>query len=215
MPGFGRIYQPDVRDRLFRMEDHVDLTLTLPPYKFWPCREADNQLDTPECVGFSLRNWLQCAPVMVRIGDRMSGDAIYQAAHQIDGISGPHDGTTVRAGAQVLQKAGDIQSYVWANDVETIKAFVCQSGPVVCGSNWHAGQMTPDSDNAIHVTGNIVGGHAYCLIGWSSKKSAFRLLNSWGRGWGNQGRVWITEADFTKLFSEGGEACAAVEQIVP
>ena len=216
MPGFGRIYQPDPRDDLYRMANFVDLSLALPPYKFWPCREADNQGNTPECVGFSWRNWLQAAPVMVKIGVGLTGDQIYDQAQPLDGIPMPHDGSTVRAGAQVLQKAGNIVSYVWAKDVATIKAFVCQSGPIVVGSDWYSGQMNPDSNNFVHVSGSVVGGHAYCLVGWSSVRSAFRILNSWGRGWGQNGRAWISEADFTRLFNggAGSEACTAVEQAI-
>jgi hypothetical protein len=33
--------------------------------------------------------------------------------------------------------------------------------------------------------------HATVLYGWDDSKSSFRLLNSWGNGWGNAGSIWV------------------------
>jgi len=47
-------------------------------------------------------------------------------------------------------------------------------------------------------TGNNRGGHHICLLGYDDAKvthdgtGAFRLVNSWGTGWGNQGYAWIS-----------------------
>lgn len=214
MPGFGRIYDPDPKDALFQMTDHVDLEATLPPYRFHGGREAVDQGNTPRCVGYSARNWLQNSLVMTRIGDGPSGDLIYAEAQKIDGWPMPHDGSSVRAGAKVLQTIGYIQSYVWADSIDTIKIYILQNGPVIIGSNWTANMMQPDNNNFVHATGNVVGGHAFCLVGYSSKLTAFRILNSWGRGWGNQGRAWISEQDMASLFSNQAEACAAIQTAV-
>lgn len=215
MPGFGRIYDPDERDNLFQMSEHVDLEVPLPPYRFHACRDSADQGDSPKCVGYSWRNWAQMSPVMTRIGEGPSGDTIYAEAQKIDGFPMPHDGSSVRAGAKVLQTLGLIQSYVWADSIATAKAFILQNGPVVFGSNWMSGQMTPDSNNFIHATGSVVGGHAYSVVGYSSRLSAFRILNSWGRGWGQVGRCWISEQDLASLFDRNAEACAAVQVEVP
>lgn len=42
--------------------------------------------------------------------------------------------------------------------------------------------------------------HAMCVIGFDDTKygGAFRIINSWGTGWGNKGLVWIPYADFIK-----------------
>ena len=49
-------------------------------------------------------------------------------------------------------------------------------------------------------TGTMWGGHAICLVGYNDSldtpdgKGAFRLVNSWGTGWGDAGYAWITYA---------------------
>jgi Papain family cysteine protease/Domain of unknown function (DUF4384) len=36
------------------------------------------------------------------------------------------------------------------------------------------------------------GGHAMAIIGYDDRKQAFRLINSWGKGWGDNGYVWVS-----------------------
>ena len=38
---------------------------------------------------------------------------------------------------------------------------------------------------------HYVGGHCYCIIGYSDAKHAFKIMNSWGTGWGSSGFGWI------------------------
>jgi C1A family cysteine protease len=40
------------------------------------------------------------------------------------------------------------------------------------------------------------GGHAMVLIGYDDDRRAFRLQNSWGTGWGDQGRAWVSYDTF-------------------
>jgi hypothetical protein len=39
--------------------------------------------------------------------------------------------------------------------------------------------------------GPQVGGHAMCIVGYDDAKSAFKVRNSWGPDWGENGYVWI------------------------
>lgn len=43
-------------------------------------------------------------------------------------------------------------------------------------------------------------GHAMCVVGYNDNKygGAFRVLNSWGTGWGDKGFIWIPYSDFAK-----------------
>ena len=45
---------------------------------------------------------------------------------------------------------------------------------------------------------NIFGGHAMVVIGYDDGLKAFEVMNSWGKGWANQGFVWIRYDDFAK-----------------
>lgn len=214
MPAFGRIPSPDVRDQAFPMEAHIDWTVALPDHKFWSVRESTDQGNLGACVGASWRNWLQAAPVMTKIGEGPTWRQIYDQAQILDPFPGQEpevSGSTVRAGAQALQQWGYIQSYVWADTIATAKAFILQNGPVVFGTNWLSGMMTPDGNNVIHATGGVQGGHAYLVTGFSSRKGCFRIHNSWSRQWGWNGSAYISEADLTKVFAQGGECCTAVQ----
>ncbi len=67
--------------------------------------------------------------------------------------------------------------------------------------------FTPDSSNIIHVGGNLAGGHAILVNGVNIKNKLFRLHNSWGNHWGNNGEARISFADMDRLLHERGEAC--------
>jgi C1A family cysteine protease len=63
-----------------------------------------------------------------------------------------------------------------------------------------------------------VGGHAYLGVGINTRlrcpdgtKGAIRILNSWGSGWGQDGRAWIPLSQFDMLLKEDGEAACAKE----
>jgi C1A family cysteine protease len=42
------------------------------------------------------------------------------------------------------------------------------------------------------------GGHAMVLVGYDDDRQAFRLQNSWGQNWGDQGRAWISYDTFKR-----------------
>ena len=44
--------------------------------------------------------------------------------------------------------------------------------------------------------GKVLGGHMMFLIGYSPLLDAFRVVNSWGRGWGDDGFGWIAGSFF-------------------
>lgn len=51
--------------------------------------------------------------------------------------------------------------------------------------------------NADNNTGKEIGIHAMIIIGYDDAKKAFRIQNSWGTGWGDNGRSWI---DYNYLY---------------
>jgi hypothetical protein len=40
------------------------------------------------------------------------------------------------------------------------------------------------------------GGHAMVVVGYDDRKEAFRLMNSWGKNWGDNGFIWVKYKDF-------------------
>jgi hypothetical protein len=52
-------------------------------------------------------------------------------------------------------------------------------------------------------TGAPVGGHAMLVVGYDDSRNAFRVLNSWGSSWGDNGYFWISYNYFRQVVREG------------
>jgi len=51
-------------------------------------------------------------------------------------------------------------------------------------------------------SGAYVGGHCMALVGYDNNRQAFKVMNSWGKNWGDQGFVWIDYQTFIALVAE-------------
>ena len=74
--------------------------------------------------------------------------------------------------------------------VDALKAAMCEHGPLAVAVEatqafkaYKSGVFNEKS------TGDI--NHAVTLIGWDDSKKAWRIKNSWGSGWGENGFMWI------------------------
>lgn len=218
MNGLGRRYAPDDRDRRFPMRLVLPSTIA-PGTRHYPPGPVLDQGNTGTCVGQAWRGWLNGAPLMTKTGQ--DAFSIYDQCIVNDEWS-DNDvdpdrqfGTSVRAGAKVLQAAGHVSSYVWAYRVEDVRAFLLSGqGTLVFGTNWYNGMFDVDRNGFVNLTGRIAGGHAYKATGWSDTQEAVRCQNSWGTGFGQKGRFWLRANDLQRLLDEQGEACAAVERKV-
>jgi Papain family cysteine protease len=47
-------------------------------------------------------------------------------------------------------------------------------------------ERAPPADDKVH------GGHAMTIVGYDERRQAFRLINSWGKGWGEHGYAWVS-----------------------
>lgn len=183
----------------------------LPVSKTWYDRGYhSDQGATPECVGHGWAHWLHASPFR----QFLQPHGIYTMAQHLDEWEGTdYDGTSVRAGAKVLQMLGAIGEYRWATQVVPVAKHILANGPVVIGVNWYEGMEEPDPGTGlIRPTGEALGGHCACLIGFDGRRGQFKLKNSWGTEWGLGGYAWIGIADLQRLLDEDGEACCGLEQ---
>jgi len=173
-----------------------------------------DQGSQPHCVGFAWRQWLASAPLMTKAGPQ--SEIIYHAAQQCDEWPGQgYAGTSVRAGAKVLQTLGHVMSYVWAFTADDVATWLLSGrGTVVAGTTWTTGMMRPNVNGFIVPDGGTVGGHAYLITGYNRVSGTFRVLNSWSADWGDNGRAWIAGEHLDMLIRDGGEACTAQEKAV-
>lgn len=207
---FGRLYKPDERDRLHLMAPNLIIAAQR-EWRYWHTGDPIDQGGTPQCVGYSGFKYLTSGPVR-NTNLPFTPTDVYHGAQKNDEWPGEdYAGSSVRGCFKWLRKEGYVSEYQWAWDVGTIAAQILAHGPVVVGTNWYEWMMQPNSIGIIKPIGNIVGGHAYVLCGVNKAKEKFRIINSWGADWGNNGRAWIRFEDFQRLLDEDGEACIAKE----
>jgi hypothetical protein len=217
LPKLGRLIARDPRDHGFSLA-----MVTPPPTKTsvtWPLMTPIlDQGDSPMCVGFSWTQFLFCAPVTHKVTELGNAGTfartVYRAAQKVDEWDGEdYEGTSVRAGAKVLQSQGRVVEYRWATSEPEIRNFVLTRGPVIIGINWYWSMFDVTPFGFVEIKGKaIAGGHAILVAGYQEKRNAYRLVNSWGRGWGQSGRAWLKADDMERLVvEEGGECCSATE----
>jgi hypothetical protein len=221
----GRRHAPDQRDHAYPLRALLDQQrLEDRPYRYWSAnRVVLDQGDTPECVAFSWAHFLIDAPTTHKLSDldalmRPDGftQTLYDEAQQHDEFDDtpPAGGTSVRAGAKVLQGWGLIQNYHWASSIDDVVDAVLHLGPVIVGTNWLENMFQPQWDGhryVLDVTGPSAGGHAWKVDGVNKATGWARMKNSWGRSWANQGHAYLHLADLERLINDDGEAAIATE----
>lgn len=208
MRSFGRIHMPDDRDRNYAIR--AKSARKLPTQKHWSEGPPQYQYETPHCAGFTGSDWLACSPIR----QWLDPHGLYSLAQCVDEWPGEdYEGTSVRAVAEVLDRLGFIKQYRWAFSIDAVISAVLTQGPVMFGSDWYEDMSEPDERGVIQVGGEIEGGHAYLLSGYSRRTNLFRIRNHW-KGWGVDGvsRAYIHADDVKQLLADQGEACLGIER---
>lgn len=221
--GLGRLPSPDTRDSHYPIAaaPRAAYERTRRFRYWWPSGWWGDQGYTPHCVGYAWSHLLEDGPTTHRpfaIGKGPVFDPyiIYRDAQMVDEWAGnQYDGTSVRAGAKVLQHQGFITNYFWIHSVEDLVRTILDRGPVVAGTWWFENMYWPHPETAVlSVSGIPVGGHAYLINGVNLDREFFRIKNSWGREWGRRGHAIISFENMQKLFA-GGEFCYPHEVRLP
>lgn len=223
----------DVRlDRLYELDwRSLDYPVTAQiaeyrPRSFtWRLDERLDQGREGACVGFAFAHELAARPAVVQGVTDSAARRIYKEAQKIDPWPGEaYEGTSVLAGAKVCQTDGFFESYHWALTAEDVARGIAYFGPCVLGLNWYEGQFSPDPAGFIRPTGRLAGGHAIVAVAvkvayksvvrWRRRtwldvdhdRSYITLVNSWGPGWGDNGKAKLTLTDLARLLAENGDA---------
>lgn len=77
----------------------------------------------------------------------------------------------------------------------SLKSFIAQDIPVIIGisvdmSFYNLGSNVWRPSPNIH--NNSFGGHAITIMGYDDNRSAYKIINSWGQRWGDNGYCWIS-----------------------
>lgn len=212
--GLGRLPAPDPRDHHYALRKVAPKTTPRAVYRHWRTGAVLDQGSTSQCVAYSWTAFLHSSPLRTKI--HLQPEEFYRAAQKVDEWEGEnYDGTSVRAGAKVLQAEGHLAQYLWASRIDEICNWVLSAngGPVVMGTDWYEGMFHPDSKGRVKLYGPAAGGHAWIIYGYNQHTQQFHCQNSWGTGWGKKGKFRITLEDAEKLLQSYGEACTAIEQV--
>lgn len=91
-----------------------------------------------------------------------------------------------------------IKSYreITNRSVESFKRYLYEGNPIVFGAKLgdnfmsHSGSSVLRSNGTFNNTG-IHAYHAMVCVGYDDRRGAFRVVNSWGTKWGDNGFIWI------------------------
>jgi len=212
---FARVYVPDSRSANFPVTATLDPSL--PTSRIHSATFVLDQGQTPMCVAYSSTGFRMAGPISYKI-DYAIPDLYHECQRNDPWAGENYDGTSVSAALKVFKARGYITEYRWATTLDQVVAHILSTGPMFVGTTWYEGMMKTDKSGFIRMDGKSVGGHAYLLLGANTKKKCpdgtvgcFRVLNSWGRSFGQNGRAWLSFADFAKLLSDDGEAATAIE----
>ncbi len=135
---------------------------------------------------------------------------LYSDAEIIDGSGAypPNDnGSCGLSIGKALKAAGLISGYTHTFTLDdALKALTVT--PIIVGINWYDGMFTPDKDGRVHITGSIAGGHEIVAREIDAPNQRVWFDNSWGTGWGVNGRFYLTFTDFGTLLSQSGDVMA-------
>jgi hypothetical protein len=97
-------------------------------------------------------------------------------------------------GDQACSPCGDWQNRLtkikgWQSlqSSDQMKTWIAKNGPVVGCFVVYEDFMAYRSGIYRHISGQRLGGHCICIIGYSDADSCWIIKNSWGAGWGEQG----------------------------
>lgn len=217
---FDRIKVVDLRSLSYPVRSTFTVTERVPRSFTWRAPLVLDQGSEGACVGFGWAHELSARPSMVTGVTDDLGRSIYHKAQVVDPWPGEdYEGTSVQAGAAVLQRSGFFAEYRWCMNILDVVLTLGYKGPVVIGVDWYEGMWDTDADGFIRPTGMIMGGHCVMLNKVKVIKDAAGKLdhlrsyvqgvNSWGPTWGVNGAFRIALIDLAVLFS-GGDFCVPI-----
>lgn len=184
-----------------------------------------NQLATGTCTGHAAWHRLVTTPIAMDPRKIPSPFDIYRRAVLLDQWSdNDSDATAPQAELQAgsstlgvmkaLKEFGLISRYVWCYTAEDVILGVGYHGPVCIGIAWFESMFQPDGEGFIHLdpASGIAGGHEVLVIGWDQTRGVAEVLNSWGPGFGKNGRFYVAGETLRDLIERyDGEGATATE----
>ncbi len=110
--------------------------------------------------------------------------------------------------AAVKSSANPYRIATWrrVNVMDTVemKAQIASGFPVMLGIMVDEGLETLGAgETYTYYSGYSTGGHAVVAVGFDDNKGAFKIFNSWGTGWADSGKGWVSYDALKSMVVEG------------
>lgn len=93
--------------------------------------------------------------------------------------------------SKALNNAASEWRRVEYTSIEGLQNFLIYGVPVIIGAEIHSNFTNLKKDVYRSIGGPKLGNHAMVIIGFDTSKEAFKVINSWGDDWGDNGYGWI------------------------
>lgn len=142
--------------------------------------------------------------------ERHAGYLRAQSHDPWEGGEPSYEGSSTDAPFKLLRAEGYIAGWDWYFGADELAHGVRNRGPASVGTVWLWSMFKVDARGYLIVdrSSGDAGGHAYEVVWYDEDDDDYLILNSWGRGWGRNGRAKVRGADMRWLLEERqGEAC--------
>ncbi len=108
----------------------------------------------------------------------------------------------------------EIENLSYSSVINVVKQNLYDNKPIITGFKFVDSMYSYTTENPSGVGSDGLwdpqssekedGGHALCVVGYNDYKfgGAFRIVNSWGRDYGDDGYIWVKYDDFYEFVEE-------------
>lgn len=118
--------------------------------------------------------------------------------------------------AQAMVNLGLAVKYNHAFSLAALQTAL-QDGPVMWGTVWLNSMYNLDAHDCLVVdtSSGEAGGHEMEISGWDSDTGLYKIPQSWGTGFGDNGWIYAKEPDLVKLLAMDGDITQPVFATAP
>jgi hypothetical protein len=101
---------------------------------------------------------------------------------------------TSRRSADAMKRPLGAYYRINQKDLVAMHSAIADTGVLFATSVIHEGWISPNIDGSITPAGDVMGGHAFAIVGYNAQ--GFWVQNSWGGEWGIEGCALLTYDDW-------------------